>query len=91
MSKVDRIEKISNVRLDANSPWLQSRHRDDQGSEDAFREKLQGSIAKRSRAAASSMPSGEAAVWDGTGATQSLFYENGVDLGFFYRQRLGNI
>ena len=31
----------------------------------------------------------EAAVWEGSSATQSLFYENGVDLSFFYKLRAG--
>jgi len=41
------------------------------------------------KAVAASRDVGEAAAWEGNGATQSLFYENGVDLRFFYAQREG--
>ena len=34
-------------------------------------------------------PETEAATWEGNGATQSLFYEKGVNLDFFYHQRIG--
>lgn len=91
MGKIDKITKISGVQLDANSPWLQRRHRDDQGSEDSFKDMLRERAAKGVRSSAAAAPGEEAAVWEGNGATQSLFYEKGVDLDFFYRQRLGDM
>lgn len=89
MGKVDKITKVTGVKLDVNSPWLQRRQRDGQGDEESFREALQGSMARRARRSAAPAMSSEAAVWEGNSATQSLFYENGVNLDFFYRNRAG--
>ena len=89
MSRVDRVNRINGVNLDVNSPWLQRRNRDDQsGSGGSFKETLQNSMARRRREEVAAQVS-EAAVWESSGATQSLFYENGVDLDFFYRLRTG--
>ena len=89
MSRVNRVNRINGVNLDVNSPWLQRRNRDDQsGSGGSFREALQSSMARRRREEEAVQVS-EAAVWESSGATQSLFYENGVDLDFFYRLRAG--
>ena len=85
MSKVYKINRVNGVNLDVNSPWLQRRNRDDHGS---FREMLQSSMARRGRKEEAPQVS-EAAVWEGSSATQSLFYENGVDLSFFYKLRAG--
>ena len=49
---------------------------------------LQSSMARRGRKEEVPKVS-EAAVWEGSSATQSLFYENGVDLSFFYKLRAG--
>ena len=49
---------------------------------------LQSSMARRGRKEEAPQVS-EAAVWEGSSATQSLFYENGVDLSFFYKLRAG--
>lgn len=89
MSKVYKINRVNGVNLDVNSPWLQRRNRDDQSQgEGSFKEMLQSSMARRSRK--EEMPQvSEAAVWEGSSATQSLFYENGVDLSFFYKLRAG--
>ena len=89
MSKVYKINRVNGVNLDMNSPWLQRRNRDDQSQgEGSFREMLQNSMARRSRKEEAPKVS-EAAVWEGGSATQSLFYENGVDLSFFYKLRAG--
>lgn len=88
MSKVDKVNKIKAVNLDANSPWLQRRNRDDQSqAEGSFRDILQSNIARRAMRHSAETESGEAAVWEGSGVSQSLFYEKGVDLGFFYNAR----
>lgn len=89
MSKVYKINRVNGVNLDVNSPWLQRRNRDDQSQgEGSFREMLQSSMARRGRKEEAAQVS-EAAVWEGSSATQSLFYENGVDLSFFYKLRAG--
>lgn len=89
MSKVYKINRVNGVNLDVNSPWLQRRNRDDQSQgEGSFKEMLQNSMARRSRKEEAPKVS-EAAVWEGGSATQSLFYENGVDLSFFYKLRAG--
>ena len=89
MSKVYKINRINGVNLDVNSPWLQRRNRDDQSQGDgSFKEMLQSSMARRSPKEETTQAS-EAAVWEGSSATQSLFYENGVDLSFFYKLRAG--
>ena len=89
MSKVYKINRVNGVNLDMNSPWLQRRNRDDQSQgEGSFKEMLQNSMARRSRKEEAPKVS-EAAVWEGGSATQSLFYENGVDLSFFYKLRAG--
>lgn len=89
MSKVYKINRVNGVNLDVNSPWLQRRNRDDQSQgEGSFREMLQNSMARRGRKEEVPKVS-EAAVWEGSSATQSLFYENGVDLSFFYKLRAG--
>lgn len=85
MGKIDKISRVTGVKLDPNSPWLQRRQRDNQGEEQSFREMLKKQTSKLEAV----QPETEAATWDGTGATQSLFYENGVDLEFFYHQRIG--
>lgn len=87
MGRVDRVARIKGVKLDVNSPWLQRRGRDDQ-SGGGFQENLQRSMTRRRREESAPQIS-EAAVWEGSGATQSLFYENGVDLDFFYKLRAG--
>ena len=83
MGKIDKISRVSSVKMDPNSPWLQRRNRDNQES---FQDMLK---SQQRKASAVAEPDGEAATWDGNGATQSLFYENGVNLDFFYRQRIG--
>ena len=89
MSKVYKINRVNGVNLDVNSPWLQRRNRDDQSQGDgSFKEMLQSSMARRSPKE-ETQQSSEAAVWEGSSATQSLFYENGVDLSFFYKLRAG--
>lgn len=89
MSKVYKINRVNGVNMDVNSPWLQRRNRDDQSrGEGSFREMLQSSMARRDRKEEVPKVS-EAAVWEGSSATQSLFYENGVDLSFFYKLRAG--
>ena len=89
MSKVYKINRVNGVNLDVNSPWLQRRNRDDQSQgEGSFREMLQSSMVRRGRKEEVPKVS-EAAVWEGSSATQSLFYENGVDLSFFYKLRAG--
>ena len=89
MSKVYKINRVNGVNLDVNSPWLQRRNRDDQSrGEGSFREMLQSSMERRGRKEEVPKVS-EAAVWEGSSATQSLFYENGVDLSFFYKLRAG--
>lgn len=87
MGRVDRVARVKGVHLDVNSPWLQRRGRDDQ-SGGSFRENLQHSMTRR-RSEETAPQISEAAVWEGSGATQSLFYENGVDLDFFYKLRAG--
>lgn len=85
MGKIDKISRVTGVKLDPNSPWLQRRQRDSQGEEQSFREMLKKQTSKLEAI----QPETEAATWDCTGATQSLFYENGVNLEFFYHQRIG--
>ena len=89
MSKVYKINRVNGVNLDMNSPWLQRRNRDDQAQgEGSFKEMLQNSMARRGSKEETPQVS-EAAVWEGSSATQSLFYEKGVDLSFFYKLRAG--
>lgn len=85
MGKIDKISRVTGVNLDPNSPWLQRRQRDNQGGRESFQDILNNQKAKREV----SQPETEAATWEGNGATQSLFYENGVNLDFFYQQRMG--
>ena len=85
MGKIDKISRITGVKLDPNSPWLQRRQRDDQGAEGNFKDMLKN---RKNRLEANTQET-EAATWDGNGATQSLFYEKGVNLDFFYHQRMG--
>ena len=79
------ISRITGVKLDPNSPWLQRRQRDGKGNERSFQDILKN---RESRLEANA-PETEAATWEGNGATQSLFYEKGVNLDFFYHQRIG--
>lgn len=85
MGKIDKISRITGVNFDPNSPWLQRRQRDNRGNGESFQDILKNQKAKREV----STPETEAATWEGNGATQSLFYENGVNLEFFYHQRMG--
>lgn len=85
--RIEKVYKVSGVQMAPNSPWMQRRGRDNRQAGESFRDMLK----KRTGLKPQIVPQdvGEAAAWEGNGATQSLFYENGVDLRFFYQQREG--
>ena len=43
MGKIDKVSRITGVKLDPNSPWLQRRRRDGQGNEGSFQDMLKNS------------------------------------------------
>ena len=40
MGKIDKVSRITGVKLDPNSPWLQRRQRDGQGNDRSFQDML---------------------------------------------------
>lgn len=88
-SAISKVEKQRNVEVTSHSARLRRPNRDDQSKQQGqFKEMLAKSMARQRNYAHRAEPEGqdtEAAVWEGNGVTQSLFYQNGVDLGFFYR------
>ena len=80
LEKVERVARVKGVDCDVNSPFLRKNTRDDQyNGKSPFHRML---VAKmREQNGDVQVP--EAYVLDCQKVTQSLFYVNGVDLGFF--------
>jgi len=69
MGKIDKVSRITGVKLDPNSPWLQRRQRDGQGNEGSFQDMLKN---RKSRLEACT-PETEAATWEGNGSISFIF------------------
>lgn len=86
---VPKLDKLHSVEMTAHSARLRRHNRDDQSNQQGlFKDMLAQTMAKQKSYKPQAETEGretEAAVWEGNGVTQSLFYQKGVNLDFFYR------
>lgn len=80
LEKVARVARVKGTDCDVNSPFLRKNSRDDQQKDKSPFQKM---LSEKIRQEQPSAPVSEAYVMDCTRATQSLFYQQGVDLRFF--------
>ena len=81
-----KVDKIKSVYLKPHEDWLNRRNR--QNSSDNHKESFQQKLQQRmEKEEAKAVDTGEAAVWEGSNVTQSLFYQQGVNLDHFYQLR----
>lgn len=80
LEKVERVARVKGVDCDVNSPFLRKNTRDDQyNGKSPFHRMLVAKMKEQN----GEVQVPEAYVLDCQKVTQSLFYANGVDLGFF--------
>ena len=78
-----KVDKIKSVYLKPHEDWL-SRQNSSDNHKESFQQILQQRMEKEE---AKAVDTGEAAVWEGSNVTQSLFYQQGVNLDHYYQLR----
>lgn len=80
LEKVAKVARVKGVDCDVNSPFLRKNSRDGQYSGNSPFHKM---LVAKMKEQEGEVQISEAYVLDCQKVTQSLFYANGVDLGFF--------
>ena len=86
MDKISKVNRVNPADLNLQEAWLRRRQDDESsGNKQQFQNMLKQTI-KKQKDNDQNIEETEAAVWEGNSATQSLFYQQGVDLRFFHPQ-----